>query len=131
MRTRVSRLILDASALLAVIFGERGADIVASRIQEAAISTVNLAEVVAKLADEDSSDEAMRLTINDLNLEIVPFDEETAIHSGLLRQHTQGVGLSLGDRACLSLAKRRGLPVLTADRRWAEIDVGVDVHLIR
>ncbi len=127
----MSRFVLDASAVLALIFGERGADAVAIHVPECAISAVNLAEVVAKLADEESSDEAVRLTINDLDLDVIEFDEELAMDSGLLRQRTRQMGLSLGDRACLALAKRDGLPALTADRAWARLDVGVEVQVIR
>ena len=127
----MSRLVLDASALLALIFRERGADFVAEHVSEAAVSAVNLAEVVAKLADEDYSVELVRLTIDDLDLEIVEFDEETAFESGLLRRKTRHIGLSLGGRACLALAQRLRLPAVTADRAWAGLDVGVEVRVIR
>ncbi len=127
----MGRLVLDASALLAVILGERGADEVDPYIPEAAISAVNLAEVVAKLVDAEFSGDAVRLVIDDLNLDVVGFDEAMAFQSGLLRKETRRTGLSLGDRACLVLAKREGLPALTADRVWATLDLGVEIRLVR
>lgn len=127
----MSRVILDASAVLALIFRERGADVVAFHVPDGAISAVNIAEVVTKLADAGSSDESIRRTVIDLELDIVEFDEEMAIFSGLLRNEGRHIGLSLGDRACLALAKQEGLPALTADRAWAALDIGVEVRLIR
>jgi PIN domain nuclease of toxin-antitoxin system len=127
----VSRLVLDESALLALILGERGADEVDPYIPEAAISAVNLAEVVAKLVDAEISDDAVRLAIDDLDLDVVGFDGEMAFQSGLLRKKTRRLGLSLGDRACLALAKREGLPALTADRAWGGLDIGVEIRVVR
>ncbi len=127
----MNKLVVDASAVLAFILKERGGEAVSAHIPDIAISTVNVAEVVAKLCDGEVSDDDVRLTIEDLDLDIVQFDGEMAFDSGLLRRKTRHVGLSLGDRACLALARRLGLPALTADRRWAELDVGVEVRLIR
>lgn len=62
---------------------------------------------------------------------MAPFDTDLALRAALLRNSTRPYGLSLGDRACLALARREGLPVLTADRSWAKLDVGVEVVLIR
>lgn len=73
----------------------------------------------------------VRDILGGLHLSIVPFDDELAYDCAGLRPVTKHLGLSLGDRACLALAKREVLPVLTADRVWSELDIGVEVRLIR
>lgn len=124
-------VVLDASALLALFYREAGGDEVASRLPGAIVGAVNIAEVVGKLADGGLAEEEVRLAIDALHLDVVSMDETVAWECGLLRPRTRAAGLSLGDRACLALAKVRGLPVLTADRAWLGIDVGVAVLLIR
>lgn len=66
-----------------------------------------------------------------LGLTVVPFDGDTAMRAGLLRDATRAAGLSLGDRACIAVALREGLPALTADQVWTRVDVGVEIKLIR
>lgn len=66
-----------------------------------------------------------------LGLEVIPFDEDQAYEAGLLRTATRDAGLSLGDRGCLSLSRVKGLPVLTADKTWLDLRVGVEVKVIR
>ncbi len=128
----MSDWILDASALLAVVNNEPGATQVKDALtEEAAIGTVNLAEVVSKLIDGGWSDEGIRASVAPWGIEIISFDEDAAFDAGLLRQHTRPAGLSLGDRACLALARRLGASVLTADRAWRDLDVGVPIVLIR
>ena len=123
--------VLDASALLAVIRGESGADRVGPLIVDSLFGTVNLAEVTTRLADLGFSLAEIDGLTEDLECEVVSFDESLARQAGLLRFETRPLGLSAGDRACLALAQREGLPVLTADRAWARLDVGVEVVLIR
>lgn len=124
-------VVLDASALLALLYREAGGDEVVARLPGAIVGVVNIAEVVGKLADDGLAEEEVRLAIDALHLDVVPMDETVAWECGLLRTRTRAAGLSLGDRACLALAKARGLPVLTADRAWLGVDVGVAVQLIR
>jgi PIN domain nuclease of toxin-antitoxin system len=112
----VPEVVVDASALLALLNAEPGADIVAEALPGGVISAVNLSEVVAKLCEAGMPENAIRQALQPLGLEIVPFDEEQAYQAGLLRAATQTVGVSLGDRACLSLAKILGVVALTADR---------------
>jgi PIN domain nuclease of toxin-antitoxin system len=101
-------------------------------VQEGAlISTVNVAEVVDRLALTGEPEQSIRTVLDWLALELVPFDQEQAIQTGLLRPLTKMAGLSLGDRACIALARQTGLPVVTADRIWASLQLGVTVHLIR
>ena len=126
----MSEAVLDASAVLAVLKAEPGAQF-AEEAFPANISSVNLSEVVAKLSDGGMTEPAIRDALQSLPLQVVPFDEEQAYDTGLLRPATRSLGLSLGDRACLSLARRLGAPALTADRRWGQLSVAVDVTVIR
>ena len=124
-------VVIDASALLTLLNAEPGADVVAEALPGAAISTVNLSEVVAKLSSAGVPEKAIHQALQPLGLEIVPFDEEQAYNAGLMRTATQDMGVSLGDRACLSLARTLGVVALTADRAWAGLSVGVTIKVIR
>ena len=121
---------LDASAVLAMLRIEPGADVVAALLPEAVISSVNLAEVVTKLVERGSTDEAVAEALQTLNLQVVEFASETASAAGLLRRATRSRGLSLGDRACLALALERGLTAVTADAAWVGA-AAAPVQLIR
>jgi PIN domain nuclease of toxin-antitoxin system len=95
------------------------------------MSAVNVSEVVAKLSEFGIPEKAIYQAIKPLGLEVIPFSEEQAYHAGLLRTATQNIGVSLGDRACLSLAKMQKLTALTADRAWASLSIGVTIKVIR
>lgn len=128
----MSSAVLDASALLAVIYREPGAERVTEVMARgAAISTVNLAEVVEKLSENGLLEATIRAILDPLRLEIVDFDGALPYQTGYLRPPTQSLGLSLGDRACLALARQRGLPALTTERAWANLQLGVTVQVIR
>jgi ribonuclease VapC len=128
----VSEWVLDASALLAFIWQEPGRQQVAAAIAEgAAVSTVNLSETVAKLTEANVPEGVIRTELRLLELEAPDFDAELAYRAGLLRSLTRRVGLSLGDRACIALAKHLGLPVMTSDRAWQALQIGVPVRVIR
>ena len=127
----MSRAVLDSSAILAALLKEPGQDVVAGYRGDALVSAINLAEVAAKFADRGASPTEWLYPFSLMRLEVVAFDEDQALASGSLRESTRRWGLSLGDRACLQLAARRGLPAVTADRAWAELDVGVEVRVIR
>lgn len=126
-----ARYVLDASALLAAMLGERGADVVAECFAEAVISAVNLSEVVAKLSERGVPDDAIRESLFDLDLDVRDFDPAQAIRAGILRNVTKAKGLSLGDRACLALAAELGATALTTDAAWQDIDHGVHLLLAR
>jgi PIN domain nuclease of toxin-antitoxin system len=126
-----SRVVLDASALLALINQEPGSEKVAAVISTACMSSVNVAEVVSKLMDKGFSEVEIREIFGALKLLIIPFDEEQGFIAGLLRADTKRLGLSLGDRACLSLAIQQKLSVLTADRVWAGLQLGLNIQMIR
>jgi len=127
----MAEVVIDASALLALLNAERGADVVAEALPHGAISAVNLSEVVAKLAGAGMPEKSIRQALQPLDIRVVPFDDEQAYQAGLLISSTQARGISLGDRACLSLAKMLGAVALTADRSWAELSVGVSINFIR
>jgi len=128
----MSQYILDASALLALLNGEKGGEQVEEAIAlGAAISTVNVAEVVSKLSDDGMPEIAIAQTLGLLGLEVVDFNRFLAYQTGMLRPLTKHRGLSLGDRACLALARVRNLPVLTTDRVWKDLSLDIIVRLIR
>ncbi|WP_339097412.1 type II toxin-antitoxin system VapC family toxin [Deinococcus sp. VB343] len=126
----MSEIVLDASAVLAWMKGETGAE----RVEAALggyISTVNLAEVTTKSAELGYDPADIRLDLVCMGLRVVPFSAEHSDLAAKLRPLTRVAGLSLGDRACLALALSLGLPVLTADKAWASLEVGVTVDLLR
>lgn len=113
-------VVLDASALLAVILGEDGDDYVSDFLADAHLSTVNLSEATSKLLDYGLTIRQVRKHVDRMELTIHAFDTDHAELTANLRKPTASFGLSLCDRACLSLGQRLGLPILTADRRMAE-----------
>ena len=121
----------DASALLLVLNDEPGARELAAGLGDAVISTVNLSEVVAKLADAGVPEAQLREAVAGLPIEVMPFDEAMAYAAGLMRPTTRARGLSMGDRACLGLATTLGLPVVTADRAWQGLRLGIEVRFAR
>lgn len=127
----MSEVVLDASALLALLNKEPGHEEIAWVVPRAAISAVNLSEVAAKLAESGMPGEAIRDALEGLALETHDFGRELAFQAGLMRPLTRSRGLSLGDRACLALGQQLNLPVLTTDRAWEGLDLGVEVRLIR
>ena len=128
----MSDAVLDSSALLALLNSEPGEDVVAQAISRgAAIGAVNLAEVIAKLAEVGLPEAAIHGALDPLGLTLVDFDADLAYRAGLLRPLTRSAGLSLGDRVCLALAQRLSLPAITADRNWASLALGITVTLIR
>ena len=123
--------VLDASALLAVLFGERGRELVEETRGHALMSAVNMAEAYAKLSDRGTDDEEIRTTLENISVKVVDFDDSQAIATGSLRKMTRKFGLSLGDRACLALAIREKATVLTADSAWSNLDLGIEIKVIR
>ncbi len=124
-------IVLDASAVLAVVYDEPGAQVVAARFAGGLMSVVNLAETLSTIARNggDAVFAAAQLKLS--GIEIAPVTESHAIDAAALRPLTMHLGLSLGDRLCLALARDRRLPVLTNERRWLEYDFGVPVELGR
>ncbi len=123
--------VLDASALLAALQGESGEAQVAGKIERSAISAVNWSEVLQKATQSGVDMEGLREDLEALGLSIVPFGVEEAELAAAFWPHARPWGRSLGDRACLALACRLGLPVVTADRTWADLEIDVEVQLVR
>ena len=127
--------VLDASAVLALLFNEPGSEAMVHALDagDAVMSAVNVGEVASALHREEVSDAVAILRGLVAQVSVVPFDLRHAEMVGELLPLTTALGLSLGDRACLALARLRKEPVLTADRAWAELpgSVGVEVRLVR
>ena len=125
--------VLDASALLALLLGEPGVDKVKAALDGSVMSAVNLAEVVSHYAKLGAARQDIEAMLRPLPMRCIPLDAAPSYDAGMLRPITLEGGLSLGDRCCLALAKREGLPALTAERRWPLIAgaAGVTVELIR
>ncbi len=124
-------IVLDASALLCLLFREPGFEQVAAHIRDACISAVNLAEVLGRFVRDGHDADAVRTRIERLSLPVVDFDSVQATIAASLVRRGRSAGLSLGDRACLALAIHRRLPAMTADRAWRDVDHGVEVVVVR
>ena len=124
--------VLDASALLAQLHGEPGGNVVQAQGSGSVISSVNWAEVTQKVIAQGSREPGdVRRDLESVGLQILPFTAEDAELAAYLWSTTRQAGLSLGDRACLSLAHRLELPALTADRAWSGLDLDIEVRFIR
>lgn len=114
--------VLDASAVLAVLNGEPGEQKVIPLLADSAISAINLTEVGAKLLAAGMDEASAQIAVSVLGIgEITDFDENLAWETAKLRPVTKQYGLSLGDRACLALAIKLNVPVVTADRQWSKL----------
>ncbi|MCV6638837.1 type II toxin-antitoxin system VapC family toxin [Candidatus Albibeggiatoa sp. nov. NOAA] len=122
---------LDASALLAVLHDETGKEQVIQQMSNAAICSVNYAEVVTKLANSGMPKEIIQASLHFFPIDIVNFDIEMAILAGEMIKETRSLGLSLGDRACLAAGKILNLPILTADKVWLKVELDIDIYCIR
>ena len=127
--------VMDASALLALARGERGAEVVEELLEtsDCVASSVNMAEVGAKLVDAGLPVSDLARALAQFDVGVVDFSAELAQSSAALRQVTRSVGLSLGDRACLALAGQLDAIAVTADGAWLDVAdaVGVTVLMIR
>ena len=127
----MTRVVLDASAVLAKLLSEPGADVVSAALGSASISAINYAEVVTSLIEHGMPPREARDALEWFGCEVVEADKHRAILAGELHAVTRRIGVSLGDRFCLALGRELGVPVLTTDRRWKTLDLDVEVTLIR
>lgn len=128
----MTSVVLDASAVLALVRDEPGADKVGLHIGRAAISAVNLQEVVKELLISALDFGTIRELLDELRLDIRAHDVDAAYVAAELHAQTREFGRGLGDRSCLALAMQLGVPALTADREWKKVKVkGLKVEHIR
>lgn len=113
--------VLDASAVLAYLYGETGADKVEPLLENSAISRINSTEILTKLVHDGLTIGEAKENFDKLNLEVIEFDEKQSLKAAELRPLTKHLGLSLGDRCCLALAVLENLPAVTADKNWASL----------
>ncbi|MFP3013105.1 MAG: type II toxin-antitoxin system VapC family toxin [Rickettsia sp.] len=128
----MNNIVLDASALLALVQNERGGEIIKPLLSYTIMSTVNITEVLTALK-RTNIDTAETLTlITDFIAVIIPFDLEQAKYAAELQAYTQHKGLSLGDRACIALGIKLNTTIYTADKIWAELKIkDANIKLIR
>jgi ribonuclease VapC len=124
-------VVLDASALLAYLQQEAGSEPVDALMADALMVSVNWAEVVQKLVSAGVNVDGMREDLQALGLRVEPFLPGDGDRAGRLWSSTRQLGLSLGDRACLSLGLRLGLKVVTCDRAWAQLPLDLEIELLR
>jgi ribonuclease VapC len=127
----LTAFVLDASAFLAIIRGEPGADIASARLPGCIMSAVNMSEAMMRGLEKGSPLDLMRELLAAQQVSVVPFDDELAIAAALLRPATRHLGLSFADRACIATAVGHNATVVTADRAWATLDLPCPVELIR
>jgi len=128
----MASVIFDASAILALLRNEPGAEVVAQFIGDGAISAVNYQEVLKGLLRRGVPMDAAIVMLDALHLDIRPHGREDAIAAAGLLHDTQAFGSGLGDRTCMALALAEGLPALTVDQEWARLEVpGLKVMLAR
>jgi ribonuclease VapC len=123
--------VMDASAVLAYLGQEPGSDAVEGLLARSMLSAVNLSEVVAKLVGRGADPTLAREIVESLGCETVAVGFDLAFRAGTLEPQTRAQGLSLGDRSCLALAEREGVPAVTADRAWRGLTLPIVVTLIR
>jgi ribonuclease VapC len=127
----VSKYVLDASAVLALLNQEPGQDRVEAVLADSVMSAVNYCEVLGKLIDAGLPEEGAQESVDLLGVEVVNFGADLARLAAELRPATKTVGLSLGDRSCLALGLRQRATVVAAERAWAKLKIGVKIEVIR
>jgi ribonuclease VapC len=127
----VNNVVVDASAILAAIKDEPGGRQAALDTRGGRISALNYCEIASYLAERGSSQEDIERLFAPFELTVEPFDRVRAMSAGLLAAIAKRRNISLADRACIALAVELGLPAMTGDRAWADLDVGLEIRLIR
>jgi PIN domain nuclease of toxin-antitoxin system len=127
----MAECVLDASAILADLHGEPGGAVARAAMRGSVMSAVNLSEVITKLIDHGLTAGQASSLSDQISSEVLDADRRRAGAAGALHAETRRTGVSLGDRFCLALAKELNLPALTADRRWKDLGLDIDIQLIR
>ncbi len=127
----MTEAVLDASALIAFLRNEPGADKVAAILPGACISAVNLSETLGKMVEHGKPLEATSYQIQRLGIPVIPFDDEQAKITASLWKSTRTIGMSLGDRSCLALAIKTSLPALTTERDSGKCGLNIEIVKIR
>jgi PIN domain nuclease of toxin-antitoxin system len=127
----VIEAILDASALIAFLRNETGAERVREVLTKSGISTVNLSETLGKMVEYGNDLETAAYQVERLRIAVIPFDAEQARIAASLWKTTRSVGMSLGDRACLAVALQTSLPAFTTEKTWGECGIGAKIVRIR
>lgn len=127
--------VLDASAVLAFLQGEPGADVVLKALESdsCVVSAANQAEIISKSLDHGLALSPLQALLDELDYSVVDITAADGVAAGAMRAKTRHLGLSLGDRLCLALGQRLGVKVLTADRPWLKVakPLGVSIQCIR
>lgn len=131
MKLKMIKYVIDTSALLALIQGEKGSDTIVAALPDAIMSSVNIAEAATVLMRNQFNKVETTKLINSLIKDSIVFDQEQAFETANIKAQTKLNGLSLGDCACLSLAKLKNLPVLTADKIWSKLNIDIEIKFIR
>ncbi len=121
---------MDASALLALLHNEPGTETVEPALDGALVSTVNWAEVIQKALKRNVDVSGMQEAFGEVGVQFEPFTSAQAEVAAHLWERCRSQGLPFADRACLALATERNLPVLTGDRAWAGLDLGIEIRLL-
>ena len=128
----IAEYVLDSTAVIAVLYAEPGHQYINEVLHRSAVSAVNLAEIVNKLARRGSTSEALRESLNRLKLQVEDWTEAMAYQNAEFTQFSKSHGLSLGDRACLTLAKTLHATAVTSDRAWRRLPaLGVRIMIFR
>lgn len=131
MSLAMADAVLDTSAILAVLLAEPGGDSIAAVMPRSLVSVANEAEVITVLVRKGAPPERALDLVLGLSYQVIDLDAVLARRAGTLWQEVKPRGLSLGDRCCLALAEREKLPAVTADQRWADLDLSVEVRVFR
>jgi ribonuclease VapC len=132
MRLKMNKVILDSSALIALIKNEKGAEIVEQLLGQIVMSTLNISEAAGILIDLGMPEEECKNSIEPYVDLVVPLDMEQSFEMAYLKKLTSNKGLSIGDRACIALGIKMKLPIYTADKIWATLQLeGAEIILIR
>lgn len=127
----MNEFVVDASAVIALARGERGFEQVENVRDRSVVSAVNLMEAFSRLVRHDVDPERVQSFLRQAFPSAVPFDREQAETAAMIHAGTRSAGLSLGDCACLALASLRKTPVLTADKAWLDLQLDVEIVMIR